>query len=217
MAPEKIVIINNTKTSPLPNSKMFVDQSTSTSMLVYKLFRKKFDTDLTDQQKLLLLLTDDLTQYTFSVNSSYELGLIFSNYQGDRVQKFINNFHDGFGGFTPQHQNVINFYKNKLESIKNETDIYSATLPLQGENRNIVAAFGELFINEISDWLLSSTSADISILYNMKDNRVSFRRSEHCDVDLSQVAKKLANGGGHEYSSGGFITEKMLELSKVLK
>lgn len=215
--PEKIVVINNTAVGTTPGTKIFVDTDTSTCKLVYRLFHKKLKTDLTDQQKLLLILADDLTRYAFAAKGSYELGLIFSNYQGDRVQKYINNFHNGFTGFTPQHNNIINFYRNKLDTVKRDTEIFSATLPLQGENRNIVAAFADSFINEISDWLISTTSADISIIYNMNDNRVSFRRSELCNVNLSVVAKKLAGGGGHVYSSGGFVTDKMLQLSKILK
>ncbi len=217
----KLVIIDN---NPLHEKQQYKSGTTtlihnrsSCTDLVYELFSSRFDSNLTKQQKVLMLLVNDHASYSFGLKGSYELGLIFSNYQGDKAQQFCREFYTGFNGFTSQHKSTINFYKDKLANIKRDLEVFSNKIQLGGKKQTIVAAFANNFINEISDWLIYKYQGDISIVVNVDESRVSFRRSKTCNVDVSKLAKKLANGGGHEYSAGGYITDMVLSFSKALK
>ena len=219
---DKLVIIDSDPyhdaTRYKSGTKTFIStESGSCSKLVYDLFNNKFDTELTKAQKILMLLVDDCVSYNFSLNGSYELGLIFDNYQGDRVNKFLQEFISGFKGFTVKHKAIIGFYKNKISDIKKNLEVFESQLTIGDKKYKFVSAFTGLFINEISDWLLNAFKGDISIVINVGSNRVSFRRSDNCTVDLSKLSKKLADGGGKQYSAGGYITDKLLQLSKTFK
>lgn len=219
---DKLVVIDNDPyhdpSKYKSGTKAFIDnEKTSTAKSVYDLFNDRFDNELTTEQKILMLLIDDNASYNFSLKGSYELGLIFDNYQGDQVKKFIADFASGYTGFTSKQQSVIKFYKDKLNKIKSDLDVFSAKLPIGGNPIKFVSTFSNSFINEVSDWLLKDFGADISIVINVNNNRVSFRRGKNCDVDLSKLAKKISNGGGKEYSAGGYLTEELMELSKTFK
>ena len=49
---------------------------------------------------------------------------------------------------------------------------------------------------------------------NTKAKTVSFRRSKDCDADVSLIAKKLCDGGGHPASAGGKLTNQFASLTK---
>jgi hypothetical protein len=219
---DKLVIIDSDPyhdaTRYKPGTKTFIStESGSCSRMIYDMFNNKFDTELTKAQKVLMLLVDDCVSYNFSLSGSYELGLIFDNYQGDRVNKFLQEFINGFEGFTVKQKAIIGFYKNKINDIKKNLEVFESQLTIGDKKYKFISTFTGLFINEISDWLLNVFKGDISIVINVDSNRVSFRRSDNCTVDLSKLSKKLADGGGKQYSAGGYITDKLLELSKTFK
>ena len=53
--------------------------------------------------------------------------------------------------------------------------------------------------------LTAHQAVDVSVVI-YRNGRVSFRRRDDCDIDLSKLAK-LFDGGGHAYASGGVIKE----------
>ena len=58
--------------------------------------------------------------------------------------------------------------------------------------------------------------ADIGIVVNVNSGSVSFRRSSKCNLSMSELAKKIANGGGHGAAAGGTITDTFLNFTKSL-
>lgn len=60
--------------------------------------------------------------------------------------------------------------------------------------------------------LLEKIDVDVAVVV-YKDGKISLRRREGCEVDLSDMAKKLFNGGGHPYAAGGNINEKFSSVS----
>jgi oligoribonuclease NrnB/cAMP/cGMP phosphodiesterase (DHH superfamily) len=54
---------------------------------------------------------------------------------------------------------------------------------------------------------------------NLNTKRVSFRKNKEtaADVNLGNLAKVLADGGGHTDSSGGRITDSILTITKMLQ
>ena len=88
---------------------------------------------------------------------------------------------------------------------------------IQGKKRYVCAVFAKQYINEVADILLSDYNAEVALVINPNTNHVSYRRTKDSKVDLSELATKLADGAGHEYSSGSKITEKFMLFTKVLK
>jgi len=100
------------------------------------------------------------------------------------------------------------FFKKFKEQLSNDT--------FKGKIKeyDVVASFGDYAVGELAHFLLSKHNADISIIVNTKAKTVSFRRSKNCTIDVSLLAKKLCDGGGHTASAGGKLTNKFTTLTK---
>ena len=193
-----------------------IQKETSTTKMVYKQFNGA--DKLTNQQKLLVLMVDDYDSYKFNVKNSYELNIVFWSYQGDRVEKFINDFGAGFTEFNQLHKNIISFYLKKLNNIKTNLDAHTAQLSIQGKPRKIVAVFADSCINDIADYVIKNYKSDIGIVVNLTSNKVSLRRAKKCDVDLSLMSKMIFDeGGGHHDAAGGLMCDKFLTFTKLFK
>lgn len=198
------------------HAETIITNDTSTCKLVYKHLSGK--DKLTEQEKLLVLMVDDYDAYKFDIPNSYELNIIFWSYQGNRVEKFQNDFADGFCGFTSQQQNIIQFYKRRLENIKSSLQIHRADIPIKGTVYRVVAVFADSYINDIADHIIKNYKCDIGFVINLKSNKVSLRRATECTMDLNWLAKSLFDqGGGHEAASGGIICDKFLTFSQLFK
>lgn len=193
-----------------------ITRESSTCKLVYKHF--KGSTKLTDEEKLLVLMVDDYDSYKFDVKNSYELNIVFWTYQGNRIERFIDDFGDGFISFTDQQENIIDFYLRKLKKIKSELAVHIAEIPIRGKKYKMVAAFADSHINDIATHIILNYKSDIGFVVNFKTNKVSLRRSPECNIDLSDLAQKLFDeGGGHEESAGGILCDKFLTFTKLFK
>lgn len=201
------------------NAKVYVTEYSSCTRLLYKLRSTLAEgNNLTDAQKLLILMIDDYDSYQFKIPNSYELNCLFWNYTGDRLYKFIDEFDSGFRGFTGKQQNIINFYIKKLTSIKNNLEVYQATLPVKGKQVKFVSTFADSCINDVADHIISEYSGEVGLVINPKTNKISFRKSKSCDVDLSKLSRTMCDeGGGHEYAAGGMICEKFLNITKLFE
>lgn len=217
------VVIVDHHSSHFPNkgkytkATVIVEECTSACKLLYKKLHKAAPTELTDNQKKLILHVDDYDSYQFQLPQTHGLNTLFWNFQGDRVQKFVDRFNQGFSCFTPEEENIIAFYQKRLERIKSELIIYHASLPIGNTVIQFVATFATEFLNDIAQYALEKTKAEVALVINNKTNKVSFRRSPKSTFNVSKLAEKFAEGGGHEFSAGGILTEKVLELSKLFK
>ena len=215
-----VVIIDHHSThvrnkSKYKHAKVFIEEETSCSKLIYRLLHKKSKLTLQDKHKLLVLMVDDYDSYKLQLNNSHSLNLLFWNYQGDRVKKFSSDFKDGFVEFNSKQQGIIEFHQKKIKRVLSELELFTTTLPMGNNKYKAVSTFAVSHINDVADYIIKKEHADIGIVINLKSRKVSFRRGKGSSIDVSKVAKKLTGGGGHEYSAGGKITEKFLTLSKI--
>ena len=198
------------------HAETMIRSDTSTTKIVYKMFN--LSESLSNEQKLLVLMVDDYDSYKFKVPRSHELNIVFWSYQGDRITKFIDDFGIGFVSFNQQHQNIIQFYNKKLQSIKSNLDVHTTSISIQGKTRKIVAVFADSCINDVADYIIKNYKCDIGMVINLKSNKVSIRRSTSDQTDLNKLAEKLFDqGGGHVDASGGVICEKFLAFSKLFE
>ena len=196
-----------------------LSEYTSCCKLLYDLLRKKYEKrKLTDHQKLLILMVDDYDSYKLQVKGSYELNVILWNYVGQRAEQFTRDFGDGFKGFNQSHLNMIALNKKKVTRVISELQIFEGSLPLNGKKYNLFATMASESLNEVAHHVINSYKCDIVMVMNMNTKRVSFRvNKEKCpEVDLGKLASSIAEGGGHPYSAGGQLTDKVLTLTKLL-
>ena len=190
---------------------------TSCTKLLYNQFKNAKES-LTDEQKLLVVMVDDYDCYELKVPNSYQLNIVFWNYQGDRLAKFIRDFSGGFQGFKPIQLKAIDFYEQKLSKIKETVHVYTATIPINNNKYRFVSTFASECINDIADFIIKNYKADVGLVVNPKSNKVSVRRSKECDLDLSDFAARLFKvGGGHADAAGGIIDDNFATFSTLFK
>jgi len=219
---EKVTIIDHHKThveckDVYKHAKTYIEEETSCTKLIYKLFSKK-ENPLTDNQKLLIAMIDDYDSYQLKIPQSYHINLLFWNYQGDRLAAFLDNFKQGYRQFTDKEKNVISFYLKKLENIKNDLDVHTAYIPINDNRVKFVSVFADQCINEVADHIIKNYKADIGIVINLKSNKVSLRKSKTCPISLTSLGEKIFDEtGGHADAVGGILCDKFLTFSKVFK
>lgn len=192
---------------------------TSCCKLIYNLLKaKKPDVQLTQQQKLLVLLVDDYDSYQLKLKDSYNLNVVLWNYKGSRAEQFERDFGSGFNGFNQSHLNMIHMNNKKVSRVISELDVFCGKMSISGKERNVYATMVSESLNEVAHYIIDNFDCDICMIINPKTSRVSFRMNKQKagDVDLGNLAKKLADGGGHKYSSGGKLTDNVLSVTKML-
>jgi len=194
-----------------------VKEYSSACLMAYRVFKKLYDSEFTDAQKTLIIYGNDYDSYKNELPESKMLNVIFWNTQKS-FESFITNFADGFRPFTKEQQAIYRIYENEVASaIANLKVFQGGHADLDGEFRVIVATFAEKHINDIADHLLKTYNCDAVVIANIKTKHVSIRRPKDGTMKLNEFAEYIADGGGHEYSAGGTITEQFLEFTKSLK
>lgn len=185
---------------------------------LYRFLKEKYpDRKISPPQRKLIALVDDYISYRLLEKElSIGLNMIYWNYQGDKLDKLKNDFYLGFNSFNQDQLKIIDFYKNKVKKIVNESDFYIGDFKIQGVFRKIIATFSEVCINEVASEL-TSLGFEVAIIVNMKTEKVSFRKNHNSNVDLPKLAKVLSDGGGYKHSAGGLLTQKFLDFTKLLK
>lgn len=211
-----IIFKHHSPVNSLSTAKIITDEkSNSTSMLLYNKFKNKVT--LGDHQKLMLLLVNDIKKYKFDLPQSKDLDILYKAYTGDKLLKFVTDFNGGFNQFSDKHRALINLYKKGIHNAIKDLKIFSGDLPFKGEKYKVISTFADKYINEISDRLLDHFESDICFVVNVDKNRVSFRRSPDCKVDLDILADKIAFGGGHPYAASGTLTDDFITITKLFK
>lgn len=208
---------HSTHTFKYKNAKAYVREFSSCTRMMYDIFKVRLSEKLTTEQKILIRLVDDYDSYELKYPYSLALNNIFWQYTGNRCEKFVIDFHDGFKGFNREQCNMIKIHVNRVREIIDNLEIFSGKLRIGGVEYIIVSAAADFAINEISDHILNHTNGDISIIFNLKRGTVCLRKDDKCPVDLGKLAERIADGGGHMYSAGGKITKTIIDITKTLK
>ena len=190
------------------NAKVIIDES---YFSVVNLIKDKFKShlDLNNNQIKLIELINGYDWYK-SNNDSLKLNAVYYNLNSPKTENFISSFYNGFSSYTIEQKNSIKLFFKKFKEQINSNGIFKGNI----KEYNVVASFGNYAVGELAHFLLSKYNADISIIVNTKAKTVSFRRSKDCDADVSLIAKKLCDGGGHPASAGGKLTNQFASLTK---
>lgn len=199
------------------NASYIFKKTPSCATLVYKTLCGSSTSQLTREQKLLLLLIDDYDSYKLSLPYSLDLNTIFFSLRGDRIALFCDEYINGFKPFDPHKQNIIKFHKLRLKEVNDNLKIHSAVLKLDGKDTLVHCTFADYGINDVAQHLFSKYNSDIAIVVNLTRKTVSYRRGQNCSYDVSKLAKKFNNGGGRNNVGGGILTDNFLLFSRLFK
>jgi oligoribonuclease NrnB/cAMP/cGMP phosphodiesterase (DHH superfamily) len=195
-----------------------IKEEGSTCKLLYNVLKEHYKRDLNDSQKRLIAIGHDYDSYTLNCKeSSVGLNTLFWNFQGNRLQKFVKRYYDGFKGLTKEDKRIIEYYKNKIDRFLTDSSIYYTDLEIGKKIIRVSSTFSDFCINEIAQAIIDKTNSEVGIVVNLKTNSVSYRRSKDSKFNVSKLAEKLSEGGGHESAAGGKITETFLEFTKKFK
>ena len=200
---------NHSKYKDLYNkAKVIIDES---YFSVVNLIKDKFKShlSLTKEQSELIDLINGYDWYK-SNNDSLKLNAVYYNLNTPKTENFISNFYNGFSSYTIEQKNSIKLFFKKFKEQISSNNIFKGKI----KDYNVIASFGDYAVGELAHFLLSKYNADISVIVNTKAKTVSFRKSKDCNVDVSLLAKKLCDGGGHSASAGGKLTNKFAALTK---
>ena len=166
--------------------------------------------DLTDQQLLLIEYIGTHDWYNTQYKESLKLNAIYYTLNAPKTENFISAFSEGFREFTVHEKNAIKLYFKKFKEQVENSQVFKGKV----KDYNVVATFANYAVHELAHFLIKKHAVDIGIVVNPEVKTVSFRRSKDCDADVSVLAKKICNGGGHPSAAGGKLTEKFATLTK---
>lgn len=195
------------------NAKTKIDPDcTSCSKLLYKHYKDKIN--LTNEQKHLIALVNDYDNYDLKFPESNKLNFLFYYQNGNKLQNFIDNFEHGFHGFTDDQNKIISYHIYKYKKVVSELNLFKCNIPIAKKDYMFYSAFVQHYVNEVGQHIVDTHDCDVCMMINLHNNRVYLRKSKNCDLDLGKFAKKMCEGGGHEYAAGGVLNENILTLSK---
>jgi len=205
------------------NATVNVVEETSCAKKLYKYLKTSypgFEKKLSTEQKLLIALADDYDSYQFKINESYNLNCLLTNTQKTldktRTDKFVERFYNGFSSFNKQELNIIKEYINGRDNTIKNLQVFSGNVNISKQNVKVTGTTGTKYVNDICDHLIKEYDSDIVFFVNTNNSHVSFRKKKECSIDMSKLAIKLCEGGGHEYAAGGKITDTFMEFVKQL-
>lgn len=218
----KCVIIDNHQThierkGLYSNAKTAIVEATSTTRLLFRVFKSELLKTLTPYQIKLISLIDDYISTNYSYSESKTLNAAYWCVTGDKLQKFVHDFNDGYRGLNKHQRNAIYFYFKKLAQIMSNLDIFEGVLPYKHKNYKIVSTFADGMYDEITQHLIETHQAEIVFLVNIPAKTVFIRKSKKCDLSITKLAEKLCDGGGSEYFAGGDLTDRFLTFCKTLR
>ena len=212
---KNVIYIDHHKTSStlqFTNAHTFISDHSSCTLQIYSLFKKSID--INDKQKKLIALIDDYDSYKIIFNKSKHLNILFWNFYNTSLSTFLTDFYDGFVDFTEVQQKIIHQALVNQKNIINNLKLFSCKTKINNKEAVFVSTFADSCINEVAEYILLNSNIDVAVVVNIKNERVSFRRNKNSNIDVSILAQKMCNGGGHEAAAGGQLTEDFLTFSK---
>lgn len=203
------------------NTQHIITETTSCMKLLYAVRDKispKFQ--LAPEQQYLTGLVNDYDCYKFDLKETYDLNCLYTNTQRSldktRTHKFVERWYNGFNGFNTQESNIVKEYINGRDKAIAALEVFEGNLSISHTPVKVAAAMGSKYVNDICEYLMRDKGYDITFFVNVPNKHVSLRKKKGCPVDVSKLATKLCEGGGHDYAAGGKLTDTFMDFVKQL-
>lgn len=193
------------------HARAIVKECKSTAQLIYETHKAK--TSLTAAQKMLIALVSDYDCGDNQIKASQDLNNIFWSFTNNKVLEFCKQFNAGFNGFSSQHQAALALHATKTNNIINNLKLYKGNI----NKSSCIATFCNSCHFEVCQHIFKTYNADVVIMVNVDRETVSFRANKQCDMDVSKLAQRLCEGGGHKQAAGGKLTQTFLKFTQTLE
>jgi oligoribonuclease NrnB/cAMP/cGMP phosphodiesterase (DHH superfamily) len=161
-----------------------------------------------------VLLADDNDRWIHNLSGSRELALTIAALSGidayyelvhiDSNVNYSSKMQDAYRKASQELSESVSLaYRTKVDKKSDESEI------------RIVVALCNGFPSEVADRLRNDYKNAIFVLFNLKDLRLSLRRSPECDVNLDRLAQQFG-GGGHPAAAGFGLVEKSGHFQRYL-
>lgn len=214
---KKVIIIDHHQThveklDRYKTAKIIVEYYTSCVGLILEKFKPAF-ANITPELKTLFALIDDYDCYELKYTDTLKLNAVYHAYNKPKIDHFLKRFENGMQEFNITEQNAIRLYFKKYKETIDTTTFFTGYM----SGFKIISCMASNSINEVAHYCIKKLGADIAIVVIPFSMSVSFRKNkETCSIKLNKLAEALCDGGGHEYASGGKITDKFLAFTKSL-
>tara|TARA_E500000318_G_C3502609_1_gene188977 strand:- start:39 stop:920 length:882 start_codon:yes stop_codon:yes gene_type:complete len=198
------------------NAKPIVKDYSSCTNLIYDSLKME-QKNLSNNQKLLFKIVDDYDSYNLKIPFSKKLNQVFWSYNGDRVEKFVKDFGNGFFGFNEFQKNALKIIENKIERFFKEETIHRGNIKIGGKSYDVAGVMVSFSPNEIAERIIDEQGVDFVIMINIKGKSVYMRRNKNCTLNMGKLASVLIEGGGHEDAAGGILNDSIINITKLLK
>jgi len=103
----------------------------------------------------------------------------------------------------------------ELENILKDLDVNWAHVPIGDKKYTFVSAFADACMDQVADHMIINYQADVSLVVNLKSNRVSLRKNESCPLELEQAHAELSviKIGMQRDGAGPVIGSTMLNIN----
>jgi oligoribonuclease NrnB/cAMP/cGMP phosphodiesterase (DHH superfamily) len=161
-----------------------------------------------------VLLADDNDRWIHNLSGSRELALTVAALSGiDAYHELVHI--DPNVNYSSKMRDA---YRKASEELSESVSLANKTKvdrKVDGFGINIVAALCNGFTSEVADSLRKGFKNAIVVLFNLKDQRFSLRRSPECNVNLDRLAQQLG-GGGHPAAAGFDLVEESGHFQRYL-
>ena len=174
----------------------------------------KANQGLLDFQKV-VLLADDNDRWVHNMSGSRELALTIAGLSGiDAYRELVHI--DSDVNYSPK---MLDAYRTASQELSESVALARRTIvehEVGGFDVKIIAALCNGFPSEVPDALRKDLNKNvIFVLFNLKDRRISLRRSPECNVNLDRIAR-LFSGGGHPAAAGFDLVDKDGNVQRYL-
>jgi oligoribonuclease NrnB/cAMP/cGMP phosphodiesterase (DHH superfamily) len=161
-----------------------------------------------------VLLADDNDRWIHNLSGSRELALTVAALGGlDAYHELVHI--DSNVNYSPKMQDAYRKASGELSESISLAYKTKVDKKLDESGISVVAAICNGFTSEVADTLGKDFKNAILVLFNLKDQRFSLRRSPECKINLDQLARRLG-GGGHPAASGFDLIEKSGHFQRYL-
>lgn len=192
----------------------------SNCRMLYKFFLDK-GVNFSDAQKKLILLGDDYDSGKNSIQTAYDLNILFwAKYRSD-INKFLADYSEGFKPFTASDIKMIDLVKRDAENTAKNLPVFAGYIQhtkIGADALPAISTIGESVNSLALDILMKTHNRNIIFFINTKSQKVSMKqRYSDNIVDLALIAKKYCDGNGSTFSAGGTLTDLFMEITKTFE
>ena len=176
-----------------------------------------YNKEFTEKQKELIVITDDYDSYSLKIPISHDLNSVFWGTH-NAFPVLMEYFKDGFCPLNEQQLSIARIHDIEVKEIIEKAIFFKCEeFPFAKKKYTVISTLANKHVNDVSDYIFAKFKPDVVFIVNTKSNRVNLRRRNDIDINLAKLAEKLCDGGGHEYSAGGVLTENFIEITKNFK